>query len=80
MIIIKEKVKDSPTIIFWLIFDFWAGTMCPVPKMKMQDHFSTQIYPQALSAFIWLNALGAKCNNFCYKAVIFNSQIHFSIT
>ena len=26
MIIIKEKVKDFPTLIFLMIFDFWAGT------------------------------------------------------
>ena len=26
MIIIKEKVKDLPTLIFLMIFDFWAGT------------------------------------------------------
>ena len=28
MIIIKEKVKDFPTLIFLMIFDFWAGTVC----------------------------------------------------
>ena len=27
MIIIKEKVKDFPTLIFLMIFDFWAGTV-----------------------------------------------------
>ena len=31
MIIIKEKVKDLPTIIFLMIFNFWAGTLCPGP-------------------------------------------------
>ena len=28
MIFRKEKVKDLPPMIFLLIFDFWAGTVC----------------------------------------------------
>ena len=27
MIFRKEKVKDLPTLIFLMIFDFWAGTV-----------------------------------------------------
>ena len=30
MITKKEKVKDFPTLIFLMIFDFWAGTVCSV--------------------------------------------------
>ena len=30
MIIIKEQVKDLPTLIFLMIFNFWAGTVCAV--------------------------------------------------
>ena len=31
MIIIKEKVKDLPILIFLMIFNFWAGTVCTLP-------------------------------------------------
>ena len=36
MIFRKEKVKDFPPIIFLLIFDFWAGTVCITLKYRQK--------------------------------------------
>ena len=47
MIIIKEKVKDLPTLIFLMIFDFWAGT---VWQMSLVIAFDIAVVAQKASS------------------------------
>ena len=58
MIIIKEKVKDFPTLIFLMIFDFWAGTVCGPkwPNSGMDEHKMT--YTLATEFFLGVIPMG----------------------